>query len=135
MARFFQPSDGKVGKEILGAGKTYSERMEKLAEIIRQHEKIFIHTDMGSCQCGDFFSTVHRNGTIDGDGPEKGYGHGDAVRFALAAYRTGAETEINAQASIDAGLRFASKKLRRQIEDRLRKDQRFFERVVDLYLK
>jgi len=87
MARFFQPSaDGKVGKEILGAGKTYSERMKNLAEIIRQHEKIFIQTDMGSCQCGDFGSTVHRNGTIDGDGPEKGYGHGDAIRFALSAY-------------------------------------------------
>ena len=87
MARFFRPStEGKVGKELFGEGKTYGDRMKNLAEMIRQYEKIFIHTDMGSCQCGDYNSIVHRDGTVEGDGPEKGYGHGDAIRFALSAY-------------------------------------------------
>ena len=87
MARFFRPStEGKVGKELLGVGLSYSERMKHLAEMIRQNDKIFIHTDMGSCQCGDYNSIVYRDGRVEGHGPEKGYGHGDAIRFALRAY-------------------------------------------------
>ena len=42
---------------------------------------------------------------------------------------TGPESEI-----ISIAQQWAGKKLRRQVEDRLRKDGRFFEQVIDLHL-